>query len=148
MRLEEILLSRIHDLPGSAVVILGSPARVSYCDTAGSCSIKGYVSNEEKDDLMNRAKFVICRSGYTSMMDLAELDKRHALLIPTPGQTEQEYLSKYYAEKGWFFSKSQYDLSLTEDITTAMHYAGFPKVNKTAENTKRLYDSLLAKYLE
>jgi hypothetical protein len=147
-RLEEILLPRVCDLPGSTAVILGSPARKSFNETSGSCSIHGYVSNEEKEDLMNRAKFVICRSGYTSMMDLAELNKRHALLIPTPGQTEQEYLSGYYAGKGWFLSKSQYHLNLDNDITTAMTYTGFPEMPKTAGNSQNLYNNLFANYLE
>ena len=112
------------------------------------CSVRTYVTNEEKAVLMNRAKFVICRSGYTTMMELAELKKKAGLFIPTPGQTEQEYLSWYYEQKGWFFSKSQYDLDLPADIGTARNYAGFPAMPATGENVRRLYDELLAGYLE
>ena len=65
---------------------------------------------------MNRAGCIICRSGYTSIMEIAELGKRHALFIPTPGQTEQEYLSWYYEKMGWFHSQNQYHLHLGEDI--------------------------------
>ena len=89
---------------------------------------------------MNRAKFVICRSGYTTMMELAELEKKAGLFIPTPGQTEQEYLSWYYEKNGWFFSKSQYHLDLPGDISTARKYAGFPDMPATEENVRRLYD--------
>ena len=45
-------------------------------------------------------------------MELAELGKTQALLIPTPGQTEQEYLSWYDKEKGWFYSEDQDHLDL------------------------------------
>ena len=45
-------------------------------------------------------------------MDLAELRKK-ALIIPTPGQTEQEYLADYLAEKGMFLSCSQRDFDLS-----------------------------------
>jgi hypothetical protein len=147
-RLEEILLPMAQELEGSSVVLLGSPQR--KCDVAGSvrCSVRTYVTNEEKAVLMNRAKFVICRSGYTTMMELAELKQKAGLFIPTPGQTEQEYLSWYYEQKGWFFSKSQYDLDLPADIGTARKYAGFPAMPATGENVRRLYDELLAGYLE
>ena len=92
-RLEEILLPQIPDLPGTSVVLLGSPQRSQKQHVSDNCTVMAYASTEEKERLMNRAKFLICRSGYTSLMEIAELEKQHALFIPTPGQTEQEYLS-------------------------------------------------------
>jgi hypothetical protein len=147
-RLEEILLPMARELDGRSVVLLGSPQRKSEVAGSGDCTIRTYVSNEEKVNLMNRAKFVICRSGYTTMMELAELGKKAGLFIPTPGQTEQEYLSWYYEQNGWFHSKSQYRLRLSEDIRTARDYKGFPTMPGTDENIRRLYDDLLAGYLE
>ncbi|HNQ54829.1 MAG TPA: hypothetical protein PKG66_05410, partial [Methanothrix sp.] len=101
----------------------------------------------DKALLMSRAGFIISRSGYTTMMELAELDKSRALLTPTPGQTEQEYLSRYYAREGWFMSRSQYRLRLVEDVVKAAEYSGFPKMAKTDENVKRLYREVLARHL-
>jgi hypothetical protein len=147
-RLEEILLPMAQELDGSMVVLLGSPQKKYGITGTGNCSIRTYVTSEEKASLMNRAKFVICRSGYTTMMELAELGKKAGLFIPTPGQTEQEYLSRYYEQNGWFFSKSQYNLDLPADIRTAHKYAGFPAMPSTRENVRRLYDELLAGYLE
>ena len=40
---------------------------------------------------MQEAKQIVCRSGYSSIMDLHTIGRK-AHLIPTPGQTEQEYL--------------------------------------------------------
>ena len=147
-KLEEILLPSITELDGKSVVLLGSPRRKAEVTGTDSCIVKGYVSNEEKVQLMNRAKFVICRSGYTTMMELAELKKKHGLFIPTPGQTEQEYLSWYYQKQGWFYSQSQYKLNLAVDIPAAREYSGFPDVRLTKENVSRLYEDLLAGYLE
>jgi hypothetical protein len=147
-RLEEILLPMAQKLDGRSVVLLGSPQRKFKVAGSKGCTIRTYVTNTEKAELMNRAKFVICRSGYTTMMELAELGKKAGLLIPTPGQTEQEYLSWYYERNGWFFSKSQYHLDLPGDISTAREYAGFPAMMSTEENVRRLYDNLLAGYLE
>lgn len=45
---------------------------------------------------MQEAKEIVCRSGYSSIMDLYTIGRK-AHLIPTPGQTEQEYLVDIYA---------------------------------------------------
>ena len=50
--------------------------------------------------------YIISRSGYSTLMELASLN-RSALLIPTPGQTEQEYLAEHLSEMGWFAIVSQ-----------------------------------------
>jgi len=148
--LEKILLDQIHGIEGRCVVLLGSPQDHSLLDQSDVCRIIQYASTGEKEELMNRAKFIVCRSGYTSMMEIAELGKRHALFIPTPGQTEQEYLSWYYGKKGWFHSQNQYHLDLPYDIRVARQprYTGFPDIPKTEENVLRLYEKVFAQYLE
>ena len=149
-RLEKILLDQIPRIEGSRVILLGNPGGHSRQEQSGTCRIIPYASTGDKEKLMNRAKFIICRSGYTSMMEIAELGKRHALFVPTPGQTEQEYLSWYYEKKGWFHSQSQYRLNLPDNIRIARQarYTGFPEVPKTEENVVRLYDQVFAQYLE
>jgi UDP:flavonoid glycosyltransferase YjiC (YdhE family) len=146
-KLEKIILKQVQKLPGEKVVLLGSPQREGHQKLDEHTTVHSYVSNEEKAELMNRAKFLISRSGYTTMMELAELDKKHGLFTPTPGQTEQEYLSRYYAKQGWFLSRSQYKLKFPEDVDAAMKFKGFPKMSKTEENVKRLYEIMLKKHL-
>lgn len=50
-------------------------------------------STQELENLLNSCDMVISRAGYTTIMELIGLKKK-ALLIPTPGQYEQEYLAK------------------------------------------------------
>jgi uncharacterized protein (TIGR00661 family) len=52
-------------------------------------------------ELISESKTIICRSGYSTLMDLAVLN-RSAILIPTPGQTEQEYLAKHFEKQFGF----------------------------------------------
>jgi len=146
-KLEEIIMKRVQELPGEKVVLLGSPQNESHRKMDEHTTVHSYVSTEDKAELMNRARFIIARSGYTTMMELAELDKRHGLFTPTPGQTEQEYLSRYYARQGWFLSCSQYKLKLAEDVQVAMKFQGFPEMAKTQENVKRLYQDVLQRHL-
>ena len=145
--LEKIILKQICELPGDKAVLLGSPRQERHEKPNASTIVHSYISTEEKMELMNRARFIISRSGYTTMMELAELDKKRALLTPTPGQTEQEYLSRYYAQEGWFMSRSQYHLRLAEDLQAALPYRGFLEMAKTDENVKRLYREVLARHL-
>ena len=146
-KLEEIIMKQVQTLPGEKVVLLGSPQKESHRKVDGHTTVHSYVSTEEKAELMNRARFIITRSGYTTMMELAELDKKHGLFTPTPGQTEQEYLSRYYARQGWFLSRSQYKLRLAEDVPDAMKLQGFPEMAKTQENVKRLYQDVFRRHL-
>ncbi|MGB7787334.1 glycosyltransferase [Methanoregula sp.] len=148
-RLEKILLPAAGELPGSIAVLLGSPER-SGDDTviSGRCTVIPYASTEEKELLMNRAKCVICRSGYTTMMELAELGKQRALLIPTPGQTEQEYLAGHYERRGWFHAQAQHRIDLDADLRLTDQFHGFPDMPGTEENVERLYEEVLAGYLE
>lgn len=59
---------------------------------ADKAKLKGLITNSEK---------IICRSGYSTLMDLhlLDIDKKKLTLIPTPGQTEQEYLADYWRKK-------------------------------------------------
>lgn len=57
-------------------------------------------SDEELQALIQTHEAIICRSGYSSLMDVYRLGRK-ALLVPTPGQTEQEYLAQYWEEKGF-----------------------------------------------
>lgn len=66
-------------------------------------------SDEEISKAICGSKTLICRSGYTTLLDLASLGKR-AILIPTPGQREQELLSKLWAKEFGFAHCTQKDL--------------------------------------
>jgi UDP:flavonoid glycosyltransferase YjiC (YdhE family) len=145
--LEKILLPAAGELPGSVAILLGSPKSVGKNVNSDTCTVMSYASTEEKELLMNRARCIVCRSGYTTMMELAELGKRHALLVPTPGQTEQEFLAGYYEQNGWFHAREQQRLDLAENIRVAEQYRGFPEMPGTEENVRRLYDQVLAGYL-
>jgi UDP-N-acetylglucosamine:LPS N-acetylglucosamine transferase len=74
------------------------------------------------NEIIEKAAMIISRSGYTTIMDLVKLGKK-AILIPTPGQTEQEYLAKYLAAQKMFFTVSQDKFELETALQQA---ADFP----------------------
>jgi UDP:flavonoid glycosyltransferase YjiC (YdhE family) len=75
-------------------------------------------------EALQQASLVICRSGYSTVMDLALMGKK-ALFVPTPGQSEQEYLAHFLKQRGIAFAQQENKLNLSQDILKALEYPGF-----------------------
>ena len=74
-----------------------------------------YLTTAQLASEMAQADMVVCRSGYSSIMDLAALGKK-ALLIPTPGQTEQEYLAHHLSKHSSFVVQQQHKLNINKGL--------------------------------
>ncbi len=111
-RLEEIVLKQVHTLPVNTIILQGLPGKNETIEIGPYHTMISHLPSRELKGLIQNARFIICRSGYSSIMDLAELKKK-AMIIPTPGQTEQKYLADYLAEKRMFLSCSQHDFDLS-----------------------------------
>lgn len=81
-------------------------------------TIYNHLPAKNLEPLLNAASLVLARPGYSTVMDLERLGKR-ALFIPTPGQTEQEYLGPYLAAKGWAVCVDQHAFSLAQAVEMA-----------------------------
>ena len=62
---------------------------------------------------LNSSEMVLCRSGYTSIMDLAKLGKK-VFFIPTPGQFEQEYFAEKFQDEKIAPYRRQEDFELSD----------------------------------
>ena len=71
--------------------------------------------------LLERAEFVLCRSGYSTIMDLIYLGKK-GIYVPTPGQTEQEYLAIRLMQLGWGYSFKQEAVNYEQELRQATLY--------------------------
>ncbi len=92
-------------------------------------SFSSFPSGTELSGILVNADHVICRSGYSSVMDLIALGK-DAILVPTPGQTEQEYLADFLKEKKLFYSVSQEEFELQSAIREADGYTATMPVDR------------------
>ena len=79
------------------------------------------VAGAELQDLIEKAQIVVCRSGYSTLMDLLLLKKK-AILIPTPGQTEQEYLARTLLHRGAFYAAPQKNFSLEKALEASVRF--------------------------
>jgi predicted glycosyltransferase len=82
-----------------------------------------HANTDSLQKLMVEANLVICRSGYTTIMDLVKLGKK-AVLVPTPGQTEQEYLAHHLEKRGLFpfMQQSEFDLAKAVERSRTYNY--------------------------
>jgi len=74
-----------------------------------------FLTTEDLQEQILNSELVICRAGYSSIMDMTCLNK-NAILIPTKGQTEQEYLATYLSNRGLFYSVKEKQFHLEESI--------------------------------
>jgi UDP:flavonoid glycosyltransferase YjiC (YdhE family) len=119
---QEIILGQLQRSSFSAVVVLGKPAENFNKIIDGRIRLFSSLPPNEIQDYIQRSGVVLARSGYSTIMDLATLGKR-AILVPTPGQTEQEYLANYLSGQSIFYTTTQNDFNLE---------TAFDKVKETA----------------
>lgn len=108
--LEEELLPLLLDLDAPAVLVRGIPSDASK-STQGQIEIYGHLQSNQMRQVLDQSEIVICRSGYTSIMDLYFLEKP-AIYIPTPGQTEQEYLAELHHTLGTAVIQKQGEVNI------------------------------------
>ncbi len=133
--LEEKLSSQIQDLTGNIVMTLGKTENTSKMEQE-NITTYSFLTKVKREELLNRAKLVIARSGYSTIMDLGVIGAK-ALLIPTPGQIEQEYLGEYHNTSGTFYSVKQSKVQVKEDVEVAKKTTEITRtcdVNRTVEN--------------
>jgi len=117
------------------------PEKKDFYERRGTIEIYGLLSRVKQNEMMNRAKLVITRSGYSTVMDLAELKKK-AILIPTDGQPEQEYLAAYHKKLGNNFSVKLKKLKLPEHLEKAKKYHGYKALHNTKKTIKNIVEMI------
>ena len=94
-----------------ALLVRGVPGSTQIQQQTGQLYEVDWLLGASLHEAVATSATIICRSGYSTLMDAHYWQKR-LLLIPTPGQTEQEYLARYWSEQGWANWQHQAEISL------------------------------------
>lgn len=118
--LEQKVLEQLKEWKGTALIVRGLPATDQRnppleLPDRERMRVEVHLPPRELALEMQRAGWVWCRSGYTSVMDLVRLHTP-AVLVPTPGQSEQLYLAKHLSEAGYFPFQLQEELNIHHAI--------------------------------
>lgn len=123
------------------IYVEGSEAAIKPAIIPEHISYHKRLSEKELVTAIDAAAYVICRSGYSTLMDLLAMGKK-AILIPTPGQTEQEYLGTLMHQKKIFMMAKQHKFDIQTSLLNASLFAyrniaygnAFERHKETIEN--------------
>ncbi len=138
--LEEMLLKQVLKSGLETVLLLGKP-ETEIEEVKKNVRILSHINDKEFAGLLTAANYVITRPGYSTLMDLAAFNK-NAILIPTPGQTEQEYLAKKLLADNVCYSQKQSVFDLESAIIESDRFNGLQIKNNSEKLTERVQNLL------
>lgn len=120
--LEEKLLRQLSSINKTVLLVRGLPATSNIpLQLPGHITVFDHLPAAQLQEAICMSELVICRSGYTTLMDLVKLQKK-AVLIPTPGQPEQEYLAHYMQQQQLFPQLLQTEASVEKALALATSF--------------------------
>jgi UDP-N-acetylglucosamine:LPS N-acetylglucosamine transferase len=137
---EEKILTFIKSGKEKCIIVRGKPEEKKSTEQNFNCIIYNHLTTEQLQDAFNASEFIVSRCGYTSVMEILALQKK-SILIPTPGQTEQEYLAKHLMNQNWCYTFSQ-----SEDFNSHFVKAGNFQYNLPHIDTER-YETILKDFV-
>jgi len=105
--MELALLRWMKGIPGPCLLIAGRPG--DEVEVNDHVTVWPDPSAEDLAGALCGAETIVCRSGYSSLLDLAALGQR-AILVPTPGQPEQLLLARHWAQTFGMATCTQHEL--------------------------------------
>jgi uncharacterized protein (TIGR00661 family) len=127
--LEARLKEEVKRFVGKVVFIKGIIESEQLKEQIGNVTYYNFMKTRQLEQTFNESIKVLCRSGYTSIMDLVKLNKK-AFFIPTPGQYEQIYLAEKLQAEGLVPYALQDDFKI-EDLCKTEQFKGLPELGTT-----------------
>jgi hypothetical protein len=141
--LSDLLWEQLKNYTGKIAFVEGSD-NVPQRDVPANMQYYKRLTADTLTPLLAAASMVICRSGYSTLMDLLAMNKK-AIIIPTPGQAEQEYLGKYLHGQDVFYCAHQQHLDIMASLNNAQH---FPFKKPETKNVFEQYKTVVDEWVE
>jgi len=116
--------------------VRGLPASEEIIQTSENVTIKNYLPGTQLQQVFQQSEYIISRSGYTTVMEILSIQKK-SILIPTPGQTEQEYLADLLQNQNLAFTISQSKFSTINAVQQAKQFS-YSTISLPVFNDERL----------
>ncbi|HLO90637.1 MAG TPA: glycosyltransferase [Lentimicrobium sp.] len=123
---EELLLSQLKTSRHRSLLLRGVPGSTAGTVTMGNLTVMSHMKANELYVVLKNSRFVVCRGGYSTLMDLAYTGNK-VICVPTPGQTEQEYLAARGARANMLVCAAQQSFSLDECLAQAETTSGISR---------------------
>jgi uncharacterized protein (TIGR00661 family) len=139
--LEEIIFKQIQSQL-RIIVVRGVVESEGNWKQDGNLVTVNFLGSRKLEEIINQSRLIISRSGYSTIMDLARLGKK-AVFIPTPGQTEQEFLAKRLMKAGISYSVSQQNFDFIVALAAADSFLGFSNIENGSDLLSAALDEVL-----
>jgi len=127
--LENKILAEFKDYnKGQIILVRGVVETIQTKTVTKNLTIYNFLTSDELENAIESSDLILTRSGYTTIMDLAFLEKK-AFFIPTPGQTEQEYLAKRLANLNIapYCNQNKFKIEKLKEIKNYKGFSSFKK---------------------
>jgi uncharacterized protein (TIGR00661 family) len=124
---EETILAQVKTTDLVSVIIRGKPEHTATMKVTPTITMINSATTETISRLIAASTMVISRPGHTTVMDLSFIGAQ-AIFIPTPHQTEQEYLARSLKERMIVYSEAQSEFNLHRALERSASYTGLPRI--------------------
>lgn len=127
--LEQKLIGDLQKVKEKVLFVRGLPDEQDLPDFPNNITCKNHLAGTALQEALQASEWIISRSGYTTVMEILHLQKK-AILIPTPGQTEQIYLAQQLLQQQWAFSVEQNKFNFNDAVAAArqFHFSSPPNI--------------------
>ncbi len=116
--LEEKIVNSIATINATILLVRGKPDSNQVLSVPNNVTVVNHLSTTLLGEAIQQSEFILSRSGYTTIMELLALQKK-MILIPTPSQTEQEYLAINLMKQQLAITTSQDNIDLANLLKQA-----------------------------
>lgn len=120
---EDIIIKQAAGLSLNFLIIRGVTEQMPLLETKKNLDIISHLNSADMKVAIQSASVIVSRSGYSTLMDLAVLGKK-AILVPTPGQTEQEYLAERCLKNKLAYFEHQSNFNLKRALEVGKDFEG------------------------
>jgi uncharacterized protein (TIGR00661 family) len=119
--LENLLVPQLRHSNHKIMLVRGLPIETANLDLPENITVFNHLASKEMQKAFYESEYIISRSGYSTLMDAFTLQKK-CIFIPTPGQTEQEYVGSRLAENGMALLYKQDEFDIEKAFEDAANY--------------------------
>ena len=139
---ETLIVEQLKQTSMRSLVVRGTPEHAVKMTLSETLTLVGSLTADELSEAIAASQIIISRPGYSTLMDLSFLGT-NAIFVPTPQQTEQEYLATRLKEQKICYSERQQEFLLSSAISQFHSYSGFRQMPQDRTVLRQRIDTLL-----
>jgi uncharacterized protein (TIGR00661 family) len=118
---EKIVLARLHQVKGKVLLVRGKPGNTEPQQVPDHVEVQAHLASDAMQEAFLQSEFIVSRGGYSTLMDAFTLQQK-CIVVPTPGQTEQQYLAANLSAQKAVMAFSQQNFQLDEALAKAQSF--------------------------